>query len=187
MSTFRFPDKPTKATTSVLPHLEDGDWLCQFKPDGWRTLVTVAEDGITLTSRHNEPIPAAPEFVTDVARSLREAGMPSGTILDGEWMGRRDGQSERLYLFDMLQLEGCWIGGEGSCTRFMRLGRQIQHHQTDKVRLVTSTLGDYAGMFADSQAAPGVEGIVLKRISAPYIGSRQRSIDNPNWLKVRWR
>ncbi len=37
----RFPDKPLASSVAVLPSLRDGQWLAEFKYDGWRVWIEV--------------------------------------------------------------------------------------------------------------------------------------------------
>ena len=184
---FRYPDKPRWATAGVLPVLKDEEWLAQFKADGWRAVVTLQPDTVQLLSRHNLPLPASERLLETAARTLRAAGVPVGSVLDGEWMGRRDQQPEGLYLFDLLQWGESWIGLEATSSRFCRLREVLAGHETAEVRLIPWATSRFMELFSASRQVPGMEGIVLKRATAPFIGSLRRSVDNPHWMKVRWR
>jgi len=184
---FRYPDKPRWATAGVLPVLKEGEWLAQFKADGWRAVVTLNPDALQLVSRHNLPLPASERLLDSAFRTLRGAGIPIGSVLDGEWMGRRDRQPEGLYLFDLLQWGDSWIGLESTSFRFQRLREALTAHETADVRLIPWATYGFTELFAASRETPGMEGIVLKRVTAPFIGSLRRSMDNPHWMKVRWR
>jgi ATP-dependent DNA ligase len=81
--------------------------------------------------------------------------------------------------------EGSWIGHHRAIDRFNTLRRQFE--QTPRVHIVAWTLSDYPEFFEHSKTLPGVEGIVLKRTDSKYIGSVRQSVDNPGWMKVKWR
>lgn len=180
---FRYPDKPIRATPAVLPSLAEGDWLVQFKYDGWRDLVRWDGTRATHTSRHNQPLPVGPEIIAETAAMLR--GLPP-MLLDAEWTGRRAGLRERLYLFDMLEHDGAWLGAVGAEDRYRRLRKTIP----ERVHLVTIADGwfeGYAEMFEESKTDERYEGIVLKRCDGRFVGSVRESIENPAMLKIKWR
>lgn len=180
---FRFPDKPTRASAAALPDLQDGQWLAQAKPDGFRAVIQWDGSFPRLTSRHEKPIPISHGLLTELSEALRGV-LPNSTI-DGEWMGRRDGQPEGLWLFDLIEDEGCWIGHHGALCRFNTLRQSVR--PSARVRIVPFTLTDYGAFFEHSKTIPGVEGIVLKRTDSKYIGSTRSSVDNPQWMKIKWR
>lgn len=167
----------------MLEALVDGQWLAQAKPDGFRALIEWDGRWPRLTSRHAKPIPASHDLLGELAEALRSV-LP-GSVLDGEWMGRRDGQPEGIYLFDLVVDEGCWIGHHGALARFNTLRQEVV--PSERVRFVPFALSNYREFFEFSKTIPGVEGIVLKRTGSPYIGSVRSSVDNPAWVKVKWR
>lgn len=183
MTPFRHPDKPQAAPDSMLSQLRDGDWLAQHKPDGYRCLILWDGRTPTFRSRHNKPLAVTQGLADEVAASLRGIGSPA--LIDAEWMGRRDGQPESVYLFDLLMVGGYWIGHHGVRGRFGTLCGAVV--PSDRVRIVPWALSNYSGFYERSKTSPGVEGIVLKRTESPYIGSTRGSAINPHWLKIKWR
>lgn len=184
----RFPDKPVASSPGVLEMLADGDWIAQIKFDGWRTLLEWDGSRPTLTSRHKTPIPASPDLVEFLANFL--TGSPP-MLLDGEFMGRRDNQAEALRLFDMLAFDGRW---QGDMACYARLGLLcgsfpglILAGTESRLSIVPHTTGGYVDFFEFSKTLPGSEGIVLKQKTSRFIGSVRKSVDNPLWLKVKWR
>jgi ATP-dependent DNA ligase len=87
VSRVRFPDKPRLSAPSVLRHLAAGEWVAQVKHDGWRAWVECDRRRAALTSRQGNPIAAFPTLLGELGSRL--AGLPLGTRLDGEWLGRR--------------------------------------------------------------------------------------------------
>lgn len=192
MDPFRYPDRPVMAHEDILTELVPGEWLAQFKPDGFRAVIEWDGTAVTLTSRHNKPIAATKRFLQDAAAALKAMGVPPGTIFDGEWMSRRASSHELLYVFDCLQLDGEWLGRRdtmgrffkcqdffGALTPFEAAGRPLQ--------LVQFKRSYYWDLYNISKGFPDCEGIVLKHNTAPYIGSLKACVDNPLWLKIRWR
>jgi ATP-dependent DNA ligase len=176
----RFPDKSILSAPAILNSLEPGVWLAQYKQDGWRMVIEVTVRGFTFTSRHNEPLPVSLSLRAIVESQV--AGLPIGTIIDGEYMGLRDKQSERIWLFDILRIGDEWQSRMPALSRFNML-KQLAPPEW----IVGHTLDDYADFFESSKVVPGCEGIVLKRIDSGLRLSVRACADNPAHLKVKWR
>ena len=112
-------------------------------------------------------------------------------LIDCEFMGRRDGQPEALRLFDMLALNGKWVGDLAAYARLGMLTAgfpELKDAGTEsRISIVPFTTGRYQDFFEFSRTLPGAEGIVLKHKTSRFIGSVRKSVDNPMWLKVKWR
>ena len=198
---FRYPDKPVEATPAVLDTLTPGEWLAQTKPDGWRCLIDCAVENkgprdvmrLEFLTRHAKPMPIDEDLAHRVSVWLHNTGLPR-LLIDAEWMGRRDGQPESLWVFDLLTQGDPWeLGGKPAWMRFDMLRTLCRDFPPpDRVRLVEWTSGEgdtisYADFFERVRYQPGIEGIVLKRASSRYIGSIRHCAENPDWLKVKWR
>ena len=190
----RYPDKPLASSAAVLPSLRDGEWLAQFKYDGWRVWVEVGDDAgggsdWRYTTRHGRPCPVSPGLRREVARlfAVAPAGPPAaGTIFDGEWMARRAGHArgeERVWLFDLLRVGPlAWRLGSGAMERFDAL-----RATAPAGLIVPHAVGGYEAFFASSKLDPCAEGVVLKGVDSRYVGSARACRVNPAWLKVKWR
>ena len=190
----RFPDKPLASSVAVLPSLRDGQWLAEFKYDGWRVWIEVgaADDGSDwrYTTRRDKPCPVSRPLRQDVARQLAAGPAnvlpPPGTIFDAEWMARRAGHArgeERVWLFDLLRVGPAgWRLGSGALERFDAL-----RATAPAGLIVPHTLAGYGAFFESSKLDPCTEGVVLKRVDSRYIGSARGCCQNPAWLKVKWR
>lgn len=182
---WRFPDKPTTSSPGVLPMLKDGDWLCQIKFDGWRCLARWDGRDLTFTSRERKALPVSANMVKALYDAVHE--LPP-CLLDGEWMCRRDNQPEGVRLFDILEEDGQWLGGLNAADRWLRFSGLVAGRvDGDLVGIVPCTDRGYAEWFEWSKELPGAEGVVLKHKTSTYIGSVRRSVDNPLWLKAKWR
>jgi ATP-dependent DNA ligase len=182
---FHFPDKPTTSSERILPTLSNGDWLAELKFDGWRTLVDWDGKRAILTSRHNQTIPASQSLLDEIAQALTQV---PPCALDGEWMGRRDRQPESLWLFDALAINGQWLGALGAGERFKRFCWLFTSSDpAPRVRLVECVRSGFVDFFHYSKTVRGCEGIVLKHVDSKFIGSVRKCVDNPFWLKVKWR
>ena len=184
---FRFPDKPTPSRPAVLAALRDGEWLCQFKWDGWRTVVTLDDGGrLSFTSRDNKPIPISSSLSQRVAESFLRSNVPQGTTLDAEWTGRRAGLGEGLVFFDAIRLGGLDLYQWSAEHRFQALS-ELGLNTVDGVSTVETTTSGYAEMFERSKSLPHTEGVVLKRLASRLVWSIRSCQDHPEWLKVKWR
>lgn len=185
---FRFPDKPTRSSPLVLPALPDHTWLAQVKYDGWRTLVRWDGHAVSLTSREQIAIPASPAMLDELCRVLRDQ---PPLLLDGEWMGRRDGcgggRGEFLWLFDQLEFREQWQGGLSADSRWLQMTARFGLANSPMASLVPCITHGYQEFYEASKALPGAEGIVLKHRQSKFIGSTRNCADNPMWLKCKWR
>lgn len=177
---FRFPDKPCRQIKFAALAALSGDYIAELKLDGWRCLVHKLPSGLTFTSRHRRPIPISDSLAE--CMSDRLVGLPVGTLVDGEWLGRRAGVPEGLVLFDLLQFGELPLFNQSTAER-LDLLREVVPADL----LPPTADGDYEGFFTDMMVRPEAEGIVLKRRAARYIGSTQESALNPGWFKCKWR
>lgn len=196
----RFPDKPAiELGRRGLSKLPSG-LIAQAKMDGWRCVVEFIDSpGVRTTyiSRHKKSIPITGRVAMQIEEAL--AGLPTGTILDGEWLGRRPGQrDESLWLFDIMQLgDGVPLWQQSTLERW----RILESVVPEWLRVPTDTSGayaalaglpwDYTAFFDEIQSHPIYgqlcEGIVLKAATAKYIGSVRQCALNPGWMKSKWR
>lgn len=192
MKPYRYPDIPSLVTPNVLDTLTPGDWLAQFKFNGFRTLYEWDGELLALWSRHKrwltEPTWA---FRQEIVARLRD--LPP-CIIDGEWMGRRAGQPERAWFFDMLAVDGEWIGNLPASDRFT----QLQLALGDAAELVVPwfqkvgrglvQISGYRAFYEHSKAWEdrGCEGVVLKKADGRFFGRVDACYPNPGWLKVKF-
>lgn len=144
--------------------------IAQQKLDGNRVLVHVDET-IRAANRAGQ--------VTTIHASIHAAlaSVPPGTVIDGELMSGEDGPS--YWLFDVLQIAGEDLRGLGYLDRWRRLNAELESVLAPPIRIL-----DYAQGFAAKQAlhdrllAASAEGIVFKRLDAPYTPGRPSSGGN---------
>lgn len=182
-----YPDKPNQVSEqfvhSVIYPVRDS-YAIQLKQDGWR-LVTEIENGKHMArTRHkldlNKAMKRERNFTDEVRADLHALNLPD-IVLDGEYMSsRRAGQSERLYLFDVLFYKGKYLGKLPYRERFNRLTDLVGTSGT--VRLIEFVDADFFDRDWNFEGA--VEGIVLKDWNSKLIGSRTSSAKNPQWFKV---
>ena len=80
------------------------------------------------------------------------------------------------------------VGAELAAQRTNSFMKELKDAGTEsRISIVPFTTGRYQDFFEFSKTLPGAEGIVLKHKTSRFIGSVRKSVDNPMWLKVKWR
>jgi len=175
----------------------DPDWLFEIKWDGVRALAWIADGKLTLRSRNSQDITKRyPELA-----ELPQAIAARDAILDGEIVAldaRGHSDFERLqgrmhirapgenliaqtpvvyYIFDLLYCDGYDLRQAPLLERKQFLQRLL--HTTDRFRYADHQLEHGKELFELARET-GLEGIVAKRISSPYVSDR-----SPNWIKLK--
>ncbi len=147
-----------------LEGLLDGDsYVAQQKLDGIRVLAHLEEHEIVPVNRNGERTDKA------TAAALRGlAGLPVGTVVDGEIMG--DGS---YWLFDVLRLGRQDITHVGYEERWLILADELGPDLAGGVEVLrlAMTTDDKRALFRGLVTA-GAEGIVFKTRTAPYTAGR---------------
>lgn len=156
------------------------DWAHEVKWDGIRVIVRVAVAGLTVWTRNgNERTREFPQLAGLVS-------LGRGMVLDGELaapdeLGRpsfgalQRGGPARLYVFDLLELDGRSLVDLPWEERRAELEAL---HLGDDAWLVPPTYDD-GEMLLEATGAQGLEGIVSKLRSAPY----RPGVRSRDWLK----
>lgn len=187
---------------------DPGEWAAEWKWDGIRAQLIRRAGDTTLWSRGEEPI--ARQFPEIAAAA---AGLPDGTVLDGEvllWrddrpldfaalqtrLNRKVAPTHQLGLFeetravllayDLLEYGGEDLRAEVFDRRRTLLEDLIGSHGDETIRL-SPVLGanDWAtlGSLQDSARERGAEGLMLKHRRSVYGVGRTKAGDTPGWLK----
>ena len=164
------------------------DWVHEIKHDGYRLQVRRDGDRVRLFTRRGFDWSARYPAIAGTAVQLRARSF----ALDGEAvvcgpdgvaifdaLHRRGTVSEAmLYAFDLLELDGEDLCSLPLGDRKKRLARLLGKR---RIGIVLSQHTDEDGAAIFQQACKmGLEGIVSKRLSAPY-----RSGQSRDWLKVK--
>jgi bifunctional non-homologous end joining protein LigD len=164
------------------------DWVHEIKHDGYRLQVRRQGDVVRLFTRNGYDWSARYPAISVTATLLRATSF----VLDGEAvvcgpdgvaifdaLHRRGTVTEAmLYAFDVLELDGEDLRGLPLVDRKKRLARLLAGR---RLGIVLSDHTDEDGATIFQQACKmGLEGIVSKRLSAPY-----RSGPSRDWLKVK--
>jgi bifunctional non-homologous end joining protein LigD len=182
--------QPELATLIDAP-FDDDEWLFEIKWDGFRALAEVHDDGtVAMTSRNGKDFLARfPELAT-----LGQSFSSAPVLVDGEIValdGKGDSSFQllqnrkgpepariRFVVFDCLYAEGRDLRAEPLEKRKDALARVLEKDARDAV-YSTHIVGKGKALFADAQTR-GLEGIVAKRRSSPYVEKRTR-----DWLKIK--
>lgn len=157
--------------------LPEGDgWLYEIKLDGYRALASKQGGAVTLTSRNAKDLGARfPGIVKAIA------GLPDGTVLDGEVVAFNDAGRPSFqllqnthgpnndvyyYAFDILEYQGRSLLKRPLSKRREVL-REALSGQSDPLRL-SETLTADAQSLVRAAREQGLEGLVAKRANSLY-------------------
>lgn len=172
----------------------DGELAVDTKLDGIRIQVHKHGDEVSVFTRSLEEISSRLPEVVAAARSLSATDL----ILDGEAIALDETGRPRPFqetasttstkagatgiqpfFFDLLLHEGDSMIEAPTRERLSRLDAAVPEHLRVR-RLVTSS-AEEAQEFFDQAIADGQEGVILKRLDAPYDAGRRGSA----WVKVK--
>jgi bifunctional non-homologous end joining protein LigD len=178
---------PCIPTRAVKPPAGPG-WVHEIKHDGYRLQVRRVRDQVRLFTRRgydwSDRYPAIAVNATLLrARSFTLDGEavlcgPDGVAIFDALHRRGTVTEAMLYAFDLLELDGDDLRGMPLGDRKKRLARLLGGRRLGIV-LSDHTDDDGATIFRHA-CHMGLEGIVSKRLSAPY-----RSGPSRDWLKVK--
>ncbi|NML09444.1 DNA ligase D [Sphingobium sp. AR-3-1] len=172
------------------------DWLHEIKFDGYRALAAVAGDQVRIFTRSGldwtdkfQPLAAAiaaldlpPALIDGEIVAFGADGNPSFSALQSVLKrghgAQRDDTPFQFFAFDLLSLEGQDMKAMPQIERKERLEALLKA-ATPPVQVADHVIGAGEALFR-SLCDAGQEGIISKRIDAPYRGDRTR-----NWVKVK--
>ena len=181
---YLYPCKPNALTpdSKLFDELDrDIGWIAEVKKNGWRALPTKDEkDNLTIWTRHKTLIKvSAPEL-----REALAAMMPPKTILDGEFINNRTkGVKGKLYLFDIIMLEGKLLVDLPLRERRKILEGVVK--ETQDITLAQQVRVGKKQLYYQSIEGEENEGIVIKRLDSKYLASEKSCPQHPYWLKVK--
>lgn len=169
-------------------------WSHEVKFDGWRLQLHKVGTQVRLLSRHGHDLTS--RFPT-IASAL--AMLDAGTaILDGELVAmdagglpdfgalhRRSADAPlAVWVFDLLEVNGRDVRALSLQERRRQLEQQLASRPDDGAVRFSESFADPARLLAAAHDL-GLEGVVSKRLDAPYRSGRR-----PEWVKVKtesWR
>jgi bifunctional non-homologous end joining protein LigD len=184
------PFQPPQLATLVDDVPTGSDWLYEYKYDGYRLLLSVGDGVATAFTRHGKDW-------SDKFKALVKAAanLPAGCLIDGEAVALdakgkpsfqllqstlkdRKGANLVFYAFDLLVDRGEDIKRLPNIVRKDRLASLLAG-VNPPIIYGDHVIGKGEALFKEVCRQHG-EGIVAKKASCPYKGTRTR-----NWLKIK--
>jgi len=127
------------------------------------------------------------KFDERISQQFRALDLPTGTVLDAEYVGPRGGHAPTAYIFDMLAWDGTWIADLPYEERWRRCCNLILP-TCGIIHLAHTVVSDFIGLFdrlkaawvADGCGMSLTEGIVVKRRDGTA------ALDHDKRRKARW-
>ena len=183
--------EPVQLATLVDAVPAGNDWMHEIKFDGYRALAAVDGDRVRLFTRTG--LDWTDRFAP-IADALAGLGLPPA-LIDGEVVAldargnphfstlqaaMKEGAEAKLsyFAFDLLSLEGKDMKPLPNIERKERLEALLAEARPP-IHVADHVIGSGEKLFK-AMCGAGGEGIVSKRIDAPYRGTRTR-----NWVKVK--
>ncbi|MCW1429962.1 DNA ligase D [Novosphingobium sp. JCM 18896] len=170
------------------------DWLHEIKFDGYRALIAVSGPDVRVYTRKGldwtdkfGPLVAAiaaldlpPALIDGEITAPGKDGNPSFSALQAELKRGHGSQKSPLdfHAFDLLSLNGEDLKALPQIERKERLEALLADAQPP-IRVADHVVGAGETLYA-AMCEAGMEGIISKRIEAPYRGTRSKS-----WVKVK--
>ena len=200
------PDAPRPAMVRVLPQFVEPQlckllarpanlpgWAHEVKFDGYRAQLRVEHGRAVLRTRAGLDWTARFAAIAEAARTLPDClldgevvaldakGLPSFAALQAA-LSARESDALVFYAFDLLFEGREDLRALPLSERKSRLQRLLHVHDPgEHIRYVAHLLSDAGDVFA-SACAMGLEGIVSKKLAAPYRSGRSGS-----WTKIKCR
>ena len=196
---WKYPFKPIRATWAVFQTVNPQNYFMEKKYDGWRAIVQVAAEGVTLWTRDKVLI----TMPDNLGKQLAALEMPEGTLLDGEiWNMDKRGKWRHnkavvcaLTLWDAIKVGPQDLSNEPIEARRQQLEKLLEGKNVPDIKTTEILPADEklareidaeARSFRDSsQARSGfIHGVVLKRRGSPRRDHAVRCVEHADWLKV---
>ena len=178
--------QPCRPTIAQRPPRGEG-WVHELKHDGYRLQIHVRDGRVRLyTMNAADWTRRYPRIVEHAARIKGSAIIDAEVVwLDGEGVAQFDALHSRVMdhaaiacAFDLLMLDGDDLRRRPLSERKAAL-RKLLRRSKGGIQYVEHVEGDGAEMFA-AVCKLGLEGVVSKRLTAPY-----RSGPSKSWIKVK--
>jgi bifunctional non-homologous end joining protein LigD len=188
----RFADPQLATLVDAVP--AGNDWIHEIKFDGYRALIAAAAGDVRVYTRKGldwtdkfQPLVQAvaaldlpPCLIDGEITAPGADGNPSFSALQNELKRGHGAQKSRMdfHAFDLLSHEGVDLRSLPQIERKERLQALLSHAEPP-IRVADHVIGAGEKLY-EAMCKAGLEGIIAKRIDAPYRGTRSRS-----WVKVK--
>lgn len=176
------------ATLKDAPPAGDG-WQHEAKFDGYRCLIAVGKGGVRLYTRNGKDWSDRFGALCDPAAALEcDAALIDGEVIAGGGGGDfstlqkalKEGGELTYYAFDCLHLDGKDLTGKPLTERRAALEGLFDGLPPRGVMRLSPVIEGDGDAALDAMCRAGGEGIVSKRMDAPYRGGRGRA-----WIKSK--
>ena len=182
---------PQLATLVSKPPTQ-GEWRCEIKFDGYRILARIEGGQASLVTRNGNDwtdkmaslaaelgnLKVKGAWIDGEAVVLDEAGMPDFNALQNAF-DRHGSEKIMFYAFDVLYVDGKDVRGFPQGQRSAILKMVLATAPSARVRL-SEMFDAPAHQLLESACEAGLEGIMVKRLDAPYSATRTTA-----WLKLK--
>lgn len=188
-----FPElmSPQLATLATTPPAA-GTWSYGIKFDGYRILARLQDGQARLFTRNGndwtdklkglagelERLPVGDAWLDGEVVVLDDKGVPSFNALQNAFDRSRE-QSVVYFVFDVMYLDDEDLRQQPQSARTAALHRLLDANMTERIRISEPFFDDGAAALR-SACALGLEGLIAKRLDAPYVATRSRA-----WLKLK--
>lgn len=186
--------EPQLATATERPAADPKKWLHEIKLDGYRTMAHIADgatrlitrSGLDWTKRYGtlpmsfRRLPCSEAIIDGEIVVLDDKGISRFAALQDALAGGHDRQLV-FYAFDLVFLNG-WDLRKVTLGQRKALLEKLLAGQIDARSAIqySDHVGGDGGQFFESVSEMGLEGIVSKQLSAPYVSGRTHS-----WTKTK--
>ncbi|MFY2029362.1 DNA ligase D [Achromobacter xylosoxidans] len=185
--------KPQLATlVEGVPRQAGDDWIYEMKFDGYRLLARLRDGQVRLYTRNGhdwgpklphlaralQRLPLPDAWIDGEIVMLADNGAPSFQALQNAFDGERT-DGILFYAFDLPYVTGRDLRQEPLRVRRAVLARVMEAAGGDPLRFSEAFDAAPADLVA-SACKMGLEGIIAKRLSAPYVSRRSDS-----WVKLK--
>ena len=181
---------PQLATLAKAP--PGAGWIYEIKFDGYRLLARIEGGAVRLFTRNGNDwtdkmrgladelasLPVGNAWLDGEAVVLNDKGVPDFNALQNAFDRSRE-QSIVYFAFDVLFIDGVDLRPRPQSERSARLRGLLATHSCSRVRVSEAFDADGATALR-SACAMGLEGLIAKKLDAPYASTRSKS-----WLKLK--
>jgi bifunctional non-homologous end joining protein LigD len=182
---------PQLATLTSAPPVGD-NWIAENKFDGYRMLARIADGRVRLLTRNgNDWTEKLKSLATEVEALgidaawldgeivvLNDAGVPDFNRLQNAIDNSRS-KDIVYFLFDLPFLGSTDLRQVPLASRRAALKELMTGRSTERVRF-SDSFDAPPGQLLEAACQMGLEGVILKRVDAPYVSARSET-----WLKLK--